>query len=144
MTTYGILWLVAMIAFIVIEGISYQLMSIWMAVGAGAALVAHLLGADFVVQFVIFIVVSVALIIFTRPFANRFLNSKNEKTNVDNLLGKKAVVIAAIDNIKGTGTIKLGGIEWSARAEDESKISEGEIVEVVKVEGVKLIVRKEN
>ena len=144
MTTYGILWLVSMIAFVVIECISYQLMSIWMAVGSGAALIAYFLGADFLVQFVIFIVVSVALIVLTRPFASKFLNSKNEKTNVDNVLGKHAVVIAEIDNIKGVGTIKLGGMEWSARSDDASKISEGEIVEVVKIEGVKAIVRKEN
>lgn len=144
MTVYGILWLVAMIAFVVIECISYQLMSIWMAVGAGAGLIAYFVGADFLVQFVVFIVVSIALIALTRPFASKFLNSKNEKTNIDNLLGKKGIVIKRIDNIKGTGTIKLGGIEWSARAEDTNEIEEDEIVEVVRIEGVKAIVRKEN
>ena len=64
------------------------------------------MGADFLVQFVVFIVVSIALIALTRPFASKFLNSKNEKTNIDNLLGKKGIVIKRIDNIKGTGTIK--------------------------------------
>lgn len=143
MTAYGILWLVALIAFVVIECISYQLMSIWMAVGALSALISYGLGADFVVQFVIFIVVSVVLIILTRPFVNRFLNSKNEKTNVDNLIGKKSVVLSEIDNIKGIGTIKLNGIEWSARSDDGQIIEVGKVVSVVRVEGVKVIVKED-
>ena len=143
MASYGVLWLLAMILFIVIECFSYQLMSIWMAVGALSALIAYGLGADFVVQFIIFIVVSLALIVITRPFAERFLNAKNTKTNVDSIPGKKAIVIKTIDNLKNSGTVKLDGMEWSAKSENGEIISEGEAVEILRVEGVKAIVRKE-
>ena len=142
MISYGILWIVAVITFVVIECFSYQLMSIWMAAGALAALIAFWLGANFTVQFIIFAVVSILLIGLTRPFVKRFVNVKTEKTNTDGLVGKKAIVISEISNLENKGRIKISGMEWSAKADDDTKIADGETVEIIKIEGVKAIVRR--
>lgn len=140
--TNSILWLVAIIAFIAIECISYQLMSIWMAVGALAALIIYWFGGNFLFQFLTFTIVSILLIVLTRPFCKKFINSKTEKTNTDGIIGEKAVVISEISNIAGQGKVKINGMEWSARSDNDEVIKDGEIVEIVKIEGVKLIVKK--
>ena len=137
---YSVLWLAAVIVFILIECVSYQLMSIWMAAGALVALVANMFGFTFIVQFMVFIVVSIILIVFTRPLAKKLINARNIKTNVDSIIGKKALVTEDILNIENKGTVKIGGMEWSARADE--KIQKGEIVKVLRVEGVKVIVEK--
>ena len=136
--TYSVLWLVSMIVFIIIECMSYQLMSIWMAAGAFAALITDVLGGTFMVQFVVFITVSIILIILTRPFAKKLINTRNIKTNLDSIIGKKGLVTEDIS--EGKGTVKIGGMEWSARADEA--IRQGEFVKVLKIEGVKVIVEK--
>ena len=138
----GILWTVAMIVFVAIECISYQLMSIWMAAGSLAALVAYFLGAEFITQFLIFIAVSIILIIATRPLSKKIINSKSVSTNVDSIPGKVGVAVKEIDNLKNTGTVIIDGMEWSARSVDESIILEGETVKVLEVRGVKVIVER--
>ena len=137
-----ILWLFAVILFVIIECLSYQLISIWMAFGAIAALIVCWLGGNFTVQFIVFAIVSVLLIILTRPLCKRFINAKTERTNADRIIGKKAIVISEISNIKNQGSVRVNGMEWSARSDNNEKISVGETVEIVKIEGVKLIVRK--
>ncbi len=143
MTVYGILWIVAIIVFIVIECFSYQLMSVWMAAGALVALICHIAGADFFTQFMVFLIISIVLIILTRPFVKNFLNSKNVKTNVDDIVGKEAIVTDEISNLENKGTVKIGGMEWSAKAEDNKKIEVGVVVKVLKIEGVKVIVKED-
>ncbi len=138
----NVVWLIVMAVFIVIECFTYQLMSIWMAVGALAAVIANKLGADLTVQIVVFIVTSVVLIACTRPFFTKVIKTKNEKTNADNIIGKTAIVQSTIDNIKNTGTVKINGMEWTARTHDNSVVEAGETVEILCIEGVKVIVKK--
>ena len=139
---FGILWTVAIIVFVAIECISYQLMSIWMAAGSLAALVVYFFGADFFTQFLVFIAVSIILIAATRPLAKKALDTKNIKTNVESIPGSKGIVAIQINNLKNSGTVKLGGMEWSAKSFDGEIIPEGSVVEVIRVEGVKLIVER--
>ena len=82
---------------------------------------------------------------FTRPFALKYINKDRVKTNVDELAGKLAVVTEEIDNLRASGKVQLKGMEWTARAgEKETVIPKGETVEVLSVEGVKLIVKRKN
>ena len=75
---------------------------------------------------------------------NKTFENKNvKKTNVDSLPGEKAIVIKAIDNLKGTGQVVLNGMEWSAKAKENTVIEEGKVVRVTAVEGVKVIVEEE-
>ena len=140
-----ILWLIILILAIVIEVITLGLTTIWFAGGAIVALIAAIFNANSAVQWVLFIVVSVVLLIFTRPIAVRYFNKDRIKTNVESLVGRQAIVISEIDNLQGIGQVSVGGQEWSARSMDVNvTIPVGAVVEVNPIDGVKLIVREIN
>ena len=129
-------WLIALVVFLVIEAATLGLATIWF---AGGALVA---GAGIVIQIVLFLVVSLVLLFFTRPLAVRFLNKDTLKTNVDRVVGMEGVVTEEISNLAGTGKVSLGGNMWTARTENEGgTIPVDAVVTVLRVEGVKLIVK---
>ena len=128
---------------LVIEIATLGLTTLWFAIGALAAFIAAVLNLHIGVQTAIFIVVSLVLLIFTRPWALKYLNSRTSRTNADSLVGKKARVTKTIDNIAGEGQVVINGMEWTARSlEDEVKIAEGAVVIINKISGVKLIVSK--
>lgn len=134
-------WLIALVAFVVIEIATMGLTTIWFAGGALAALVLAVLKTSFYVQLGAFLVVSIVLLVCTRPLAVKFFNGKREKTNVDSMIGKQAIVIAEIDNLREEGQVILNGMEWSARAYEEGCIiPSGAVVEVKEIRGVKLMV----
>ena len=141
----AIVWLAVAIVLLVVEIITLGLTTIWFAGGALVACVAAALQADFLVQMMLFLVVSVVMLFFTRPVAMRYMNKNRTKTNSESLVGKEAVVLQEINNLKASGQVQLNGIEWTARAENmEDVIEKGAIVCIKKIEGVKLIVtRKE-
>jgi membrane protein implicated in regulation of membrane protease activity len=136
-------WLGALILFIVIEIATTSLTTIWFAGGALAAFLANVLNGPLWLQIVLFIVVSLLLLIFTRPIMLKALKSNELKTNVDSLIGKQAKVIENISNIDDTGAAVVNGQEWTARNIVPGEVIEaGEIVEIVEISGVKLIVKK--
>lgn len=137
----ALMWLIALVLFVVVELLTVGLTTIWFAGGALAALAAELLSAPFWVQVILFFAVSIALLVFTRPLAAKYINQKRVKTNVESLIGQRAVVLKDIDNLKGQGQVQVGGMEWTARAvRDEMKILADEIVYIQAVDGVKLMV----
>ena len=139
----AICWLAVLIVLLLVEIATLGLTTIWFAGGALVACVAALLHASIWVQIVLFLVVSVLLLLFTRPVAVRYMNKNRTKTNVDSMAGKEAVVTEEIDNLKAQGVVQVNGLEWTARAENSQEvIPKGAVVEVIKVDGVKLIVRK--
>lgn len=139
-----IAWLALLAVLLVIEAVTAGLTTIWFAGGALIASVAAYFEMGMMVQVILFLVVSLVLLIFTRPVAVRYLNRDVEKTNVNSLPGQKAAVLEEIDNLRGSGRVTVNGMEWMARAQDEKqKISEGAIVVIQEVQGVKLIVKKE-
>ena len=138
----AICWLVVLIVLLLVEIATLGLTTIWFAGGALVACVAALLHASIWVQIVLFLVVSVLLLLFTRPVAVRYMNKNRTKTNVDSMAGKEAVVTEDIDNLKAQGVVQVNGLEWTARAENnQDVIPKGSVVEVTRVDGVKLIVR---
>ena len=134
-----IIWLVLLVASIILEAVSFQLFSIWFALGAMAALIASLLGAGLPLQLVIFVVITGVSLVATRPLAKK-LNSRHTATNADRYVGQPGVVIERIDNVKGTGQVKVMGQVWTARTKDNSEIAKGAHVRTVALEGVKLFV----
>ena len=139
-----IFWLVLLIICIGIEVATMGLTTIWFAGGALVAIFAAVVGAPIWLQAVIFIVVSLVLLFFTRPIAVKYFNKDRVKTNVESMVGRQAIVISEIDNLQGIGQVTVGGQEWSARsAEDQVKIAVGAVVVVVAINGVKLIVREQ-
>lgn len=133
-------WLIILIAFIVLEVATTALVSVWFIGGALVALILSALGAKLWLQLVAFFVVSGILLAILRPLAKKYFRPK-EKFGTDRLIGKDAIVTEQIDNINGKGAIRIEGKEWSARSEDGAVIRENEIVEIMSLEGVKLIVK---
>lgn len=138
----GVIWLFIVVVMAIIEIITLGLTTIWFAGGALVAFVASLLGANLIVQIVLFIVVSVGLLALTRPLAVKFLNKGRESTNAESLIGKRAVVKQEIDNLNARGMVSVNGQEWTARAFEEKIIPEGTTVEIMEISGVKLLVKE--
>ena len=139
-----IMWLILLACFLVVEAITVGLTTIWFAGGALVAAIASGLGAGILIQWVLFLIVSLALLIFTRPMAVRYMNKGVPKTNVNSLIGERAVVIQKINNLEQTGQVRINDIEWMARtSSDEVTIPEHAIVTIEDVHGVKLIVKEE-
>ena len=136
-----IVWLGIFLVLLVLEIISLGLTTIWFAGGALAAFAAALLGANIIIQAVLFLVISLVLLFVTRPIAVKYFNNNIAKTNVENVIGKTAKVSRQIDNVNSLGEAVLEGETWMARSENNEIIAEGTLVTVVAVEGVKLIVR---
>ena len=139
-----IMWLILLACFLVVEAITVGLTTIRFAGGALVAAIASGLGAGILIQWVLFLIVSLALLIFTRPMAVRYMNKGVPKTNVNSLIGERAVVIQKINNLEQTGQVRINDIEWMARtSSDEVTIPEHAIVTIEDVQGVKLIVKEE-
>ena len=128
---------------LVIEAITTGLTTIWFAGGALVAGIAAYAGAGLALQLILFLCVSLVLLFFTRPLAVKYMNKGLEKTNVNSLLGKTAVVIQEIDNLAQTGQVRIGDVEWMARTDsDVQKIPVNAVVIIKKISGVKLIVEE--
>lgn len=137
-----LIWVIALIVFILIEAVTYQLVTIWFAVGALGAAVCAMANGSLYLQIGVFFVLSVALLCIIRPISMRHFKNKGEKTNVDSLIGMDVLITERVDNIRASGKGKLCGMEWSVRSADGNELSEGDVAVVEKIEGVKLIVKK--
>ena len=143
--TMAIIWLIALIVLVIIEIISQGLTTIWFAGGSLVALISTFCGANLFVQIAIFLVVSIILLIFTRPIAMLHFNKKVVPTNVETLPGEVCVITEAVDNIGAKGKAELNGMEWTVRSASEGiLIPEGARAKVLRVEGVKRIVEQVN
>ena len=136
----AIVWFGAMLLFLFIEANTVTIVSAWFAGGALAALVASLLGGPMWLQVLLFFAVSIVLLAALRPLVKKHFIPKLEKTNVDAVVGTTGTVLSPIDNIQATGRVKLGGMEWTARSTSGEPITEGTIVKVDRIEGVKAFV----
>ena len=142
---YAIFWLGAFGVLLLIEILTLGLTTIWFAVGALAAFLLTRVNASLAIQIVVFIIVSMVMLIFTRPIMTKYLNKKTTKTNAESLVGRRARVLIPINNLKSEGQVMVNGMEWTARStKDEVTFQKDEMVHIVGISGVKLIVEKEN
>ena len=135
------IWVALTIIFSLIEAFTFGLTTIWFALAAFVMVFLSFLPIPLVFQIIIFLAISAALLIFTRPVAIKKLKIGREKTNVDSLAGKHALVTKQIGEFE-RGEIKLNGQIWTARSYNDFKINEGAKCEVVRIEGVHAIVRE--
>ena len=139
-----IFWLILFVVLLIIEIFTMGLTTVWFAGGALVAFVLAFVGLGLPVQIIVFLLVSILLLVLTRPIAIQFFNKERQKTNADRLIGQKAVVLETIDTLHSTGRVEINGMEWSAKAEDTAAVIEaGTVVSVEGIQGVKLIVKKE-
>ena len=134
------IWVGLVILFTLIEIFTMGLTTVWFAIAALIMVFLSFLHISFSVQILIFLGISALLLVFTRPLAVKKFKMGREKTNVDSLVGKHALVIKAIREFE-KGEVKINGQIWSARAENSEEIAAGAKCEVLRIEGVRLIVR---
>ena len=135
-------WIIAVVAFLAVEGITVGLTAIWFALGSLAAMFCALAGGAVWLQIVLFLLVSAVALYFTRPLVKKHINGKVIPTNADAVIGKECRVTETVDNIAGTGAVYVDGKTWTARSVDDSVIEKGTLVAAQRIEGVKLIVEK--
>lgn len=136
------IWLAALIVFAILEVSTSALVSVWFMGGSLVALISTLLGAPVWLQLVLFFAVSAVLLLLLRPLARKYLTPRKTATNARSNIGKTAIVTEPIDNLKGTGAVRIAGVRWSARSTDDSVLEEGTEVLVKEIQGVKVCVEK--
>lgn len=135
-------WLVIALILVIAEVATVQMVAIWFALGSVAALIPALMGAPYWLQAVVFLVVSAATLALTRPFLQRVLYVRREHTNADRVVGQTGMVEQTVENDQQPGRVMAMGLSWSALSDDGSTIAVGEKIEVVAIDGVKLIVKR--
>ena len=138
-----IIWLSLFVLMIIIEASGPALISIWFAFGALISLIVSVIpGAPLWSELIIFIVISISTLLALRPIFKKYLKRNTVRTNIDSFIGKKGYVIEDISFLR-PGAIKIGDISWTAiPANEKETIKEDEIVEVVSLNGNKVIVKK--
>ncbi len=132
-------WLGLMVVFLIIEGCTINLTSIWFALGALGAAIAQELGATTMVQAAVFVVIGLVSLLCTRPLLKRFKKVPYTPTNADRNIGRVAQVIAEITPVQ-SGRVSLDGVEWAARTEGSVSLAEGTLCRITKLESTILVV----
>lgn len=134
-------WFVIFILLLLIEIFTVNLVTIWFAIGALASIVSTYFTDNVVIQIVVFLVVSILMLIILKPLTKRFKIKHVIATNLDRVIGMEAIVTEEISKNK-VGEVRVDGKKWSA-VSDETILKDA-VVKVQKIEGVKLIVKKED
>jgi len=141
-----VLWIILAVVFLVIEGITLGLTTLWCSVGSLAAALCAYLGASMGVQIAVMVVVSVICFLiclkWIKPQMDKRMSNRSNATNADRVIGQTGIVTKTINTIDGVGLVKVKGQDWSAKTADDSVINEGAKVNVLSIEGVKLIVEE--
>lgn len=135
-------WLIIAGIFFVIEIATVGFLIFWLGIGALIAMVVSFFTNNLIIQTSSFIISSCILIPLTKPLAEKFLTKKTVPTNSYSLINKHGIVLQDIDSINSVGQVKVNGEIWSAKTEDDTLIKAGTEIEVIRIDGVKLIVSK--
>jgi len=138
-----VIWVVLALVFAGAELLTLSFVAFYPAIGALAAAVTAALGGNTWIQLIVFAVVSVVSLLLTRrPLLRLMSRTPQVPSNAPTVVGKRAVVVIAVEEGPGQrGQVRVGTEHWSARSEDERAIAEGTTVDVVRIDGVSLVVR---
>lgn len=136
-----IMWLAIFFIAIAVELATTELVSVWFSGGALISLILACFDVDWVIQLIVFVVVSAVLLILTRPFVRKKLNSPSHKTNVDSLIGKEIIILSKVDKLN-PGEGKVRDVIWTCITYDEEGINPGDIAKIKDIDGNKLIITK--
>ena len=133
------IWFALIFVFLIIESITLNLVTIWFAFGSICAYISSYFTENIVIQLTIFVITSALSLIFTKPLLEKHLNKPKEKTNFDRIINEIGIVTKDIKK-HDAGRVKIDGKDWMAVSQEE--IKKGEEVEILKIEGAKIIVRR--
>lgn len=135
-------YLAIILAAIVLEACTASLTTIWFVPAAIVGIVLQKLGVGVAVQTVVFLVLSAVFMALFYKKLRDIIAVKTEKTGIEALIGKTAIVEEDILPLK-PGRVKVSGMSWSALGENEhDEMKKGELVQIMAISGVKLICRK--
>ena len=134
-------WLIAAIGLIALEAMTFNMVSIWFALGSAAALISCLVTDSFTVQAVVFLAVSILCLLAFKPLSAR-LRRHSTPTNGDRNLGRTAAVLTPIGP-EGHGRVRLDGVDWNACAAPGVRLLPGENCRVVEIRSTLLVVEPE-
>ena len=137
------IWGILIVVFLGLEAITFGITSIWFACGALVSMLAAMLHAPQWLQFLLFVLVSAATLMITRPLAAKYINDNKQATNADRVIGMTGRVIEQVDNVMSTGQVSVSGKIWTARSQSGVVIDMDTLVRAVAIDGVKLIVYPE-
>ena len=132
-------WLIIILVFLIIEGMTTNLVTIWFAFGALCAFISSYFTNNIIIELIVFIVFTILSLIFTKPILDKYIKKDTIKTNIDMIIGKTGIVTEDITPLK-CGRVKLQGKSFMAISDKEIKKDKN--VEVLKIEGVKVIVKE--
>ena len=133
-----VFWIAALAGFCLAEAATAALVSIWFAAGAAGALLAAAFGAGLSVQLAVFLILSALTLLALRPLMRRTVHIV--PTNADRLLHRTATVLEPVG--ADGGAVRIDGKVWSARCEEDgAELPRGAEAEILRIEGVKLMVR---
>ena len=134
-------WLVAIIILGFIEAITEGIVSIWFVISGLLALIVSLFTDVFLIQFAIFVIVGIILMITTRSSVSKYLKVNPVRTNLDRVIGMKGIVTEDIKKDK-YGEVRVDGKRWTAYSKDDKVIKKDEFVEILNIDRNKLAVKK--
>ena len=136
-----IFWLVLVIILSFVEVATVNLVSIWFVASGIVAMILSFFTEDIAIVSTIFAILGIVLLIITRPIVNKLKSKDNVKTNLDRIIGEDAIVTQ--DIVKNeVGEVKVDGKRWSAIS--KNICLKGDIVKILRIDGVKLVVEKES
>lgn len=135
------IWIAMAAILLIAEIFTAGFFLIWFSIGAAGAGILAMLGVGTTAQLIVFILLSGILFVFGRRFAERVTAKQPPGIGADRFIGQNGYVIEEIDNIAGKGRVKAGPDEWRAMSENGEKIGVNTIIEIIKVDGTKAIVK---
>lgn len=135
------IWLGILVFSLCMEAATTSLIAIWFSAGALAAMVFSVFTSNVIVQSLVFVGVSALLLLLYAFKWRKKLSKSHIHTNTEAIIGSVCLVEETIPE-NGRGRVKAGAQSWSAVSADNSEIPAGTAVEVLGIEGVKLICAK--
>lgn len=138
-----VFWIVVLVATILIEFATFNLVTVWFAVGSIAALILAAFDVDVLIQFFVFLTVSGVLLLLVRPLTKKFMKTEIVRTNLDRVVGMiGTITVAVVPN--ELGEVRVNGMLWKAYCPQGLTYNEGERVEIKAITGTRLVIAKAN
>jgi len=134
-----VIWLILFIVFLIIEVLTINLVTIWFAIGSLAAFISTYFTDSLIIQCIVFVIFTALTLLITKPVLNKFRIIRNEGLNYDRIIGKIGVVTKKVSK-QESGRVKVDGKDWMAISDKEIEVNKE--VEILKIDGVKLIVKE--
>ena len=132
-------WLTIVVLLTIVEAMTVNLTTIWFVVSGLVAIGLSFVTDIFLIQFGDFVCLGISLLIVTKPFVKKFLDSRDAKTNFDRIIGMNGIVVKDISDVNN-GEVKVDGKIWTAYSDDSLKVNDK--VKVLEISGSKIKVRK--